>query len=92
MKKLQIDLPIKTMTSKVSLGAHARLKQLAEKHGFLIQDVLSACLLHMPEEELVRVLTQHKEALDEMPKATRAVLKSIDSLSDEDRAALKKLI
>jgi hypothetical protein len=92
MTKLQIDLPIKTMTTKVSHGAHARLKHLSEKHGFLIQDVLSACLLHMPEDELVRILTQHKVALDALPKAARAVLKNLDALSDEERAELKKLL
>jgi cupin superfamily acireductone dioxygenase involved in methionine salvage len=92
MKKLQIDLPIQSMTNKVSVAAHTRLKHLAEKHGFLIQDVLSACLLHMPEDELVRILTEHKEALEEMPAAAKAVLKNLDSLTKADREALKKLL
>lgn len=92
MNKLHIDLPIKSMTTKVSVGAHTRLKHLAEKHGFLIQDVLSACLLHMPEDELVRILTEHKVALDSLPRAAKAVLKSLDQLSEDERKELKKLL
>lgn len=92
MTKLQIDLPIKTMTSKVSVNAHARLKDLAERHGFLIQDVLSACLLHMPEQELVRILEEHKAAVDALPRAAKAVLKSLDAMTAADREAIKKLL
>jgi hypothetical protein len=91
-KKLQLDLAIKTMTTKVSVNAHARLKEIAEKHGFLIQDVLSACLLHMPEERIVKILTEHKEALDELPKATQAVLRNLDKLSEAERRELRKLL
>jgi hypothetical protein len=92
MNKLKLDLAIKTMTTKVTVGAQARLKQLAEKHGFLVQDVLSACLLHMPEDQIVRILTEHRAALDELPKATKAVLKNLDKLSDAEREELKKLL
>lgn len=92
MTKLRIDLAIKTMTTKVSVAAQARLKELAEKHGFLVQDVLSACLLHMPEDLLVRILTEHRTALDQLPKATKAVLKNLDKLTDAEREEIKKLL
>jgi hypothetical protein len=92
MTKLPIDLPMRTMTAKVSVGAHERLKALAEKHGFLIQDVLSACLLHMPEVQLVELLKTQKERVDALPKAVRGMLRNLEKLSDAERAMLRDIL
>lgn len=89
---LPIDLSMKTMTNKVSVGAYDRLRELAEKHGFKIQDVLSACILHMPEDKLVKVLTEQQKKLDTLPKPMKAMLKNIDKLSEKDRAMLRDML
>lgn len=89
---LPIDLSMKTMTNKVSVGAYDRLRELAEKHGFKIQDVLSACILHMPEDKLVKVLTEQQKKLDNLPKPMKAMLKNIDKLSEKDRAMLRDML
>ena len=83
--KLPIDLPIKTMTSKVSVEAHARRRMIANSHGFLLQDVLSVCLLHMPEDDIVKLLEEQARILDGMPKSVRAVLKYAEGMSYEQR-------
>lgn len=89
---LPIDLSMKTMTNKVSVGAYDRLRELADKHGFKIQDVLSACILHMPEDKLVKVLTEQQKKLDTLPKPMKAMLKNIDKLSEKDRAMLRDML
>jgi hypothetical protein len=92
MTKLPIDLPLKTMTAKVSVGAHARMKELSDKHCIKMQDVLSACLLHMPEAQLLSIIETQKERLAAMPPAVRKMLKNIDTLSDADRAMLRDIL
>ena len=92
MTKLPIDLALKTMTSKVSVGAHERLKDLAAKHDAKIQDVLSACLLHMPEDLLVRILAEQQAVLDKLPKPVRNMLRHADQLTDADRAMLREIL
>ena len=90
--KLLIDLPLRTMTSKVSLDAHARLKKLAKKYSARMSDVLSACLLHMPEDELVRILNAQKKAVDGLPKSVKGLLTNMEKLSDEERKMLRELL
>jgi hypothetical protein len=92
MTKLPIDLPLKTMTAKVSVGAHDRLKALADKHKLKMQDVLSACLLHMPEDQLVAILKIQEERLAALPPALRQMLKNIDQLSPADRQSLRDIL
>lgn len=92
MKKLPIDLPLRTMTSKVSIGAHERLKQLAAKHGARMSDVLSACLLHMPEEELVRILAEQGRALDALPKSVKGLMRNLDKLDDAEKKMLRDVL
>lgn len=89
---LPIDLPLRTMTSKVSLGAHERLKRLAEKTGARMSDVLSACLLHMPEAELERILAEQKKAVDGLPKSVKGLMRNLDRLSDQEREMLRQLL
>lgn len=90
--KLPIDLPIKTMTTKVSVAAQDRLKLIAKSHGFKIQDVLSACLLHMPEDDIVRIVEDQQAIIAKLPKSVRALLKDADNLSDADREMLRDLL
>jgi hypothetical protein len=92
MTKLPIDLSLRTMTAKVSVGAHERLKQLADKHHAKMQDVLSACLLHMDEDRLVEILDAQEAAVDGLPKAVKAMLRNVDKLSDAERALLKDIL
>lgn len=90
--KLLIDLPLRTATTKISLGAYERWKKLAEKYGARMSDVISACLLHMPEEELARILVEQKKAVDGLPKAVKGLMRNLDKLSDDERDMLKKLL
>lgn len=90
--KLLIDLPLRTMTSKVSLDAHARLKALAKKYSARMSDVLSACILHMPEEELARIITEQKRAVDGLPKDVKGLLRNLDKLDDEQKKMLRELL
>ena len=92
MTKLPIDLPLKTMTAKVSIAAHDRLKELADKHDARMSDVLSACLLHMDETYLATILALQKEMIDRLPKAVKGMLRNVDKLSDEDRALLRDIL
>lgn len=92
MTKLPIDLALKTMTNKVSVDAHARLGLIAKSHGFKKQDVLSACLLHMPEDEIVRICEAQKAMLEKLPKSIQAVLKNADTMTEADRKILRDML
>lgn len=92
MKKLPIDLQMVTKTTKVSVAAWDRAQQLKEKLGCRLADVVSAALLYIEEDRLKRILDDQQAALDELPKAVKMVLKNLDSLSEADREALKKLL
>lgn len=92
MKKLPIDLPVKSMTSKVSVGAQEHLRELAKKYDARISDVLSACILHMPEDRLAQVLAEQKKALEGLPKSVKGLLRNADSLTDEERAMLRDVL
>lgn len=92
MKKPPIELTVTTMTTKVAPAAQARLRELASKHGARISDVVSACLLFMPEEDLARILAEQKATLDALPKAVRGMVRNLDKLSEEDRAMLRDLL
>lgn len=90
--KLLIDLPLQTMTSKVSPDAHARLKMLAKKYSARMSDVLSACLLHMSEKELARILVEQKRAVDGLPKDVKGLLRNMNKLDDEQKKLLRELL
>lgn len=91
-KKLPIDLPIKSMTTKISVGAHDRLKDLADKHGVRISDVISACILYMPEDKLAQVLADQKIVLDALPKSVKGLLRNVDKMTDEERVMLRGIL
>ncbi len=87
-----IDLAVKTMTCKVSADAQDRLKAISKRHGLKLQDVHSACLLYMPEDEIVRIVQEQQAALDQLPSALKSMLRNIDKLSDADRAMLRDML
>jgi len=87
--KPPIDLVIKTMSCKVSAGAQERLKLIANSHGFKVQDVISACLLYMPEDEIVRVIEQQSAVLQQLSPEAISMLRKIDKLSDAERSLLR---
>jgi beta-phosphoglucomutase-like phosphatase (HAD superfamily) len=89
MKKLPIDLPLKTMTTKVSVGAYERVRLLAKQHGVRVSDALSACILHMPEDKLAQVLAEQKATLDALPKHVKGLMQVIDKLDDEQKALIQ---
>lgn len=91
-KKLPIDLPIKSMTTKVSVGAHDRLKELAAKHDARMSDVISACILYMPDAQLAKILAEQKEVLDSLPKAIKGLLRNVDKMTDEERAMIRDIL
>lgn len=80
------------MTAKVDPAAQARLKELAARHGARVQDVLSACLLFMPEDLLAERLKERAEQIEALPKPMRQLLKDLDKLSPADREALKDIL
>lgn len=92
MTRLPIDLSLKTMTAKVSVGAHARLRHLSEKHHAKMQDVLSACLLHMEEDKLVEILDAQEAAWDALPRSVQIMLRNVDKLSDDEKKLLKDIL
>jgi len=92
MTKLPIDLPLKTMTTKVSVAAHQRLKALATKHNARMSDVLSACLLHLPEGVLVELLERQKDMVGKLPRVVRGMLTNVDKLSPAVRALLRDIL
>lgn len=92
MKRLPIDLSLKTVTTKVSTKAWERAQLLKEKHGVRLSDIVSACLLYMPDEELDRIVKEQSEAVEALPKVVRGMLRNLDRLSDEDRAALRDIL
>ncbi len=92
MKKLPIDLPLKTMTTKISVAAHERLKALAEKYDARISDVLSASLLHIEETKLERILADQKSAVDALPKSVKGVMRNAEKLTAEEREMIRKIL
>jgi bisphosphoglycerate-dependent phosphoglycerate mutase len=92
MKKLPIDLPLKTVTTKISVAAEQRAQELKKELGCRLSDVYSAALLYADVALLRRIMDDQKVALDALPKSVQAVLKNLDKLSDADRKALRDLL
>jgi hypothetical protein len=92
MKNLPIDLPVKAVTVRMSVGARDRVKLIAASHGFSQQDVISACLLHMPEDAIVKIIEQQRCELDSMTKITQDMLRALSDMSDEERARLRDIL
>lgn len=89
---LPIDLPTKTLSAKVSVNALKRLKRIASEHKLKIQDVISVCLLHMPEDEIVRIVSEQEASLESLKPEVRSILRKVDGMSDEDRRTLREIL
>lgn len=92
MKKLPIDLALKTVTTKVSVGAWEHAQDLKVRVGCRLSDVVSAALLLLTTERLQAIMNLQQKALADLPKPVQALLKNIDQLSDADRQALRDLL
>lgn len=92
MKRLPIDLSLKTVTTKVSNAAWDRAQELKAKHDCRLSDIVSACLLYMPEEEIARIIAEQDEAVERLPKPVRALLRNIDKLTEDERAMIRDLM
>lgn len=92
MKRLPIDLSLKTVTTKVSVNAWERAQRLKESYGVRLSDVISAALLHIPEGDLARIFKEQSAAVDKLPRAIRAMLQNVDKLSEEERQTLRDIL
>lgn len=92
MKRLPIDLTLVTKTTKVSAAAWERAQELKAKHGVRLSDIVSACLLYMPEEKLAEVVEEQSKLVDGLPKVVKGMLRNVDKLSDEERAMLRDIL
>jgi hypothetical protein len=92
VKKLPIDLKLRTVTTRVSVAAWDRAQSLKKELGCSLQDVLSAALLYIELATLKRVMQSQRAALEELPASVKAILKDLDQLSAADRKALRALL
>lgn len=92
MKKLPIDLKLRTISTRVSVAAWDRAHSLKKELGCSLQDVLSAALLYIELATLQRVMKSQRAALEALPASVKAILKDLDQLSVEDRKALRALL
>lgn len=83
------ELVMKTMTCKVSVAAQDRLKLIAKQNKLKVQDVVSVCLLHMPESEIVRLV---EELNAQYSSEARAMMRKLDKLTDEEKSVLRSLL
>jgi len=89
---LPIDLPLKTVSTKVSVKAWDQAHVFAKEYEVRISDVLSACLLHMPPEKLREILQRQAEVLDSLPKVVRGVMRHAPTLSDDEKKLLREAL
>lgn len=85
MTDLPIQLTLKTVSTKVAPAAWDRVDALAAQFGARKSDIVSACLLFMPEAEIKRVLDEQAAAMDALPKPVRGLLRHIDKLDAKQR-------
>lgn len=90
--KLLLELALKTVTTKVTPAAWERAQALKQKTGKRLSDVVSVCLLYMPEDELVRLLAEQDDAIDKLPKAVKGLMRNLDKLSDAEKKMLRELL
>jgi hypothetical protein len=86
MRKLPIDLPLKTVTTKVSVGAWDHAQKLKQLVGCRLSDVVSAALLTLTSDQLRAIMNLQNKSLAELPKSVQALLKDLDNLSDDQTA------
>lgn len=92
MKKLPIDLSLRTVTTKVSTGAWEHAQRLKRAVGCRVSDVVSAALLTLDEARLRKIMESQDAALAELPKPIQALLKDLDQLSEADRKTIRTLL
>lgn len=92
MKRLPIDLPMRTLSTKVSVGAYERVRKLKDETEYRMSDIVSACLLYMPEDKLIAILEEQSKVVDALPKSAKGILRNIESMSDEDRKILRDIL
>ena len=89
MRRIPIDLSMTTKTTKVSVKAWDRVLEIKERHDVRVSDIVSACLLYMPEDELEKILKQQADAIDSLPKSVKGMLRNLDRISDEETGRVK---
>jgi hypothetical protein len=83
-----VDLTVKPVNIKLSVSAHARAKDIARRHGFKLQDVFSAALLEMPEDDLVEACRELSAATQSLPKAIRGVMAQAHRMTAAEKQAI----
>ncbi|MEE3153952.1 MAG: hypothetical protein VX309_00300 [Pseudomonadota bacterium] len=92
MKRLPIDLNLVTKTTKVSAAAWDRAQELKQKHDVRLSDIVSACLLYMPEDLLEKIVKEQTEVLDNLPKPIIGLLRNVDKLSDDEIEMIRSIL
>lgn len=87
-----IDLELKTVTTKVSVDAWERAQALKAKLGCRLSDVVSACLLFMPEDELEKILNNQSQIVNSLPKNVRGLLGNASKLSAEEKQMIVRIL
>lgn len=89
---LKLELALRTVTTKVTPAAWDRAQRLKDKTGKRLSDIISVCLLFMPEDELIQILDEQDTMINAMPKAIRGFLRNADRLSEEERKMLMGIL
>lgn len=92
MRKLPIDLALRTVTTKVSVGAWDHAQDLKRQVDCRLSDVVSAALLALTPDKLRAIMSLQTKALAELPKPIQVLLKNLDQLSEADRKTLRDLL
>lgn len=92
MTDLKLELALKTVTTKVAPSAWDRAQALKEKTGKRLSDIVSVCLLYMPEAELERILAEQDAAVEKLPKSVKGLLRNLDKLGDAERQMLRDVL
>ena len=88
MTKPLIGLALTTKTTKVTPEAWERANALKDELGCRLSDIVSACLLFMPSDELKRIIAENQAAIDKLPRAVVGAMRNVDKMS----AAEKKML
>lgn len=95
-RRLPLHLKLTQWNTKVSEEALVHIKavhaRMRDRNGARLSDVLSTALLMLDEEALAAELDALMKVEEETPKALKTLIKDLDSLSDEDRELVRKLV
>lgn len=92
MKRLPIDLSLKTVTTKVSTQAWERAQELKLRHDCRLSDIVSVALLYIDEDQLGEILKEQNRAIEALPKSVKSLMSNLDKLTDVDREMLRDLL